>query len=570
MDAMRAVIERHHVDVVFNLATRPLGNSFTDPRGAYMTSVDIAVNLAELLRGGAFGRLVHYSTSEIYGDALVAPMPEDHPTRPTTPYAAGKLAADVLLQSWIELFRIPVLTIRPFNNYGPRQNDRDYGAVIPVTIRRIASGQAPILEGTGDQTRDFTFVRDTVRLTADLCETEAAWGQTLNVACAREVRIRDLIEAICREMGYTGDFEHRPARPGDHRRHLASTERARRLVSFGDLTPIDTGIADIARAACLGSTACRLADLVFSDSLRPPSVDARPTQLIRSTSVLVTGGTGFLGRALLQRIAGRHEIFALARNPGVAPIIAGVEWIEGDLRRPLAHIRLPRRVGAVVHLASVREPSDGAGPEELFTVNAGATAALVDYAAQAGARRFVYGSTGGVYGYRAGRIRETNTPAPFDLYTLSKWHGETVITREHRLSTAVLRYFFPYGPGQRAGIVPRLASSLKESRPVTLYRQGRVPHLNPVFVDDAAELTRLALASSQDLVLNCAGTDVVTVRELARRMAAILDVTPQFVSGRDPRVGDMVASVALSARQLNFTPSVRLDAGLQRTLLSPA
>ena len=243
-DAMRAVIERHQVDVVFNLATRPLGNSFTDPRGAYMTSVDIAVNLAELLRGGAFGRLVHYSTSEIYGDALVAPMPEDHPTRPTTPYAAGKLAADVLLQSWIELFRIPVLTIRPFNNYGPRQNDRDYGAVIPVTIRRIASGQAPILEGTGDQTRDFTFVRDTVRLTADLCETEAAWGQTLNVACAREVRIRDLIEAICREMGYTGDFEHRPARPGDHRRHLASTERARRLVSFGDLTPIDTGIAE--------------------------------------------------------------------------------------------------------------------------------------------------------------------------------------------------------------------------------------------------------------------------------------------------------------------------------------
>jgi len=58
------------------------------------------------------------------------------------------------------------------------------------------------------------------------------------------VRIRDLIEAICREMGYTGDFEHRPARPGDHRRHLASTERARRLVSFGDLTPIDTGIAE--------------------------------------------------------------------------------------------------------------------------------------------------------------------------------------------------------------------------------------------------------------------------------------------------------------------------------------
>lgn len=242
--AMREVIERHHVEVVFNLATRPLGNSFTDPRGAYMTSVDIAVTLAELLRAGVFGHLVHYSTSEIYGDAVVVPMSEDHPVRPTTPYAAGKLAADVLLQSWIELFELPVLTIRPFNNYGPRQNDRDYGAVIPVTIHRLASGQAPILEGTGDQTRDFTFVTDTVRLTADLCESDRAWGQTLNVACAHEVRIGDLIRAICHEMGYTGEIERRPTRPGDHRRHLASTERARQLVSFGNLTPIERGIAE--------------------------------------------------------------------------------------------------------------------------------------------------------------------------------------------------------------------------------------------------------------------------------------------------------------------------------------
>jgi UDP-glucose 4-epimerase len=243
-DAMRTIIERRGIDVVFNLATKPLGYSFTDPRGAYMTSVDIAANFAELLRAGAFGRLVHYSTSEIYGDAQTVPMSEDHPVRPTTPYAAGKLAADVLLQSWAQLFSIPVLTIRPFNNYGPRQNDRDYGAVIPVTIRRLTSGLPPILEGTGDQTRDFTFVKDTVRLTADLCESDAAWGQTVNVAAASEVSIRDLIGAICGAMGYTGEIEQRPPRPGDHRRHLASTERARRLVPFGDLTPLDAGIAE--------------------------------------------------------------------------------------------------------------------------------------------------------------------------------------------------------------------------------------------------------------------------------------------------------------------------------------
>jgi UDP-glucose 4-epimerase len=288
--------------------------------------------------------------------------------------------------------------------------------------------------------------------------------------------------------------------------------------------------------------------------------------LPRGAQVLVTGGTGFLGRAFLHSTAGRYTLLAMARTPDAAPSIPGVEWIEADLRRPLTRAHLPRRIDAVVHLASVREPSHGGGPEELFAVNAGATAALVEYAVQSGARRFVYGSTGGVYGYRKGRISEGSAPAPFDLYTLSKWHGETVVVRERRLSTAVVRYFFPYGPGQRAGIIPRLAASLREGQPITLYRQGRVPHINPVFTDDAAQVTGLALASSASLVVNCAGKDVVTVKDLARRMASIIGVSPQFVAGRDPRVGDMVASLSRCARVLGCTPKVPLDTGLQRTL----
>lgn len=243
---LRNIVGRDRVDVVFNLATRPLGYSFTQPLSAYMTSVHIAANLAELLRERAFGGLVHFSTSEVYGDAVTVPMTEDHPHRPTTPYAAGKLAADVLLQSYVELFGLPVLTIRPFNNYGPRQNPGDYAAVIPITIRRIASGLAPILEGSGDQTRDFTYVRDTVRLAADLCECDAAWGGTFNVACGDEVRIGELIETIGKVTGYSGPVERRPARAGDHRRHLAATDRARALVSFDGMTALPAGLAETA------------------------------------------------------------------------------------------------------------------------------------------------------------------------------------------------------------------------------------------------------------------------------------------------------------------------------------
>jgi UDP-glucose 4-epimerase len=241
--ALKAIFEREPIDLVFNLATRPLNYSFDHPRGAYMTSVEIAANLAELLKGGAFGRLVHFSTSEVYGDAIETPMSEQHPMHPTTPYAAGKLAADLLLQSYAKLFGMPVLTVRPFNTYGPRQNDLTYAAVIPQTIRRILAGQKPLLEGSGDQTRDFTFVRDTARLAVELAETDAAWGNTLNVAFGEEVRIGDLIESICRLMEYTGDIERRPPRGGDHRRHLADSSRAQSLVPFGRPTYLDDGLA---------------------------------------------------------------------------------------------------------------------------------------------------------------------------------------------------------------------------------------------------------------------------------------------------------------------------------------
>jgi UDP-glucose 4-epimerase len=241
--ALKAIVDRDRFDLVFNLATRPLNYSFVHPRGAYMTSVDIAANLGELLRGGAYGRLVNFSTSEVYGDAIETPMAETHPLRPTTPYAAGKLAADLLLQSYVTLFNLPVLTVRPFNNYGPRQNDGDYAAVIPITIRRILAGQQPVLEGTGEQTRDFTYAADTARIAVALAHNPEAWGQTLNVAAAQEVQIGHLIETIARVMRYQGGIDRRPARAGDHRRHLADPSRARALASVEPMTPVETGLA---------------------------------------------------------------------------------------------------------------------------------------------------------------------------------------------------------------------------------------------------------------------------------------------------------------------------------------
>jgi UDP-glucose 4-epimerase len=278
--------------------------------------------------------------------------------------------------------------------------------------------------------------------------------------------------------------------------------------------------------------------------------------------LLVTGASGFLGRAFLAAHGDRFECVAMSRGPARGDADGRIAWIEHDLRQPLTKAGLPKRVDLVLHLASARDPGSGADIGELYTINVAATAALADYAAHAGARRFVYGSTGGVYGYRPGRIRESAVPRPFDAYTLSKWHGEEAARFHAGCPVGIVRYFFPYGPGQRTGIVPRLTAAIAAGSPIVLHARGRYPTLNPVYVSDAVELTRRVLASRRPLIVNCAGPDSTRMPRLTKEIARLLDVTVRYEPGDDPRVGDMVGDMSLAARELRFRPRVGLDAGL--------
>jgi UDP-glucose 4-epimerase len=289
----------------------------------------------------------------------------------------------------------------------------------------------------------------------------------------------------------------------------------------------------------------------------------------RKPRVVLTGATRFLGGAFLEHYADRYEFVVLARSPRPRRAGARADWLRVDLREPLPISRLPRRLDAVVHFASLRTPSPGHGPEELFTVNAGAVASLLDYARRAGARRFVLGSTGGVCGYRPRAIDERTPAAPFDGYTLSKWHGEMVARQQEQLGgvpVAIVRYFFPYGPGQEEGIVPRVAARILSRQPILLHAGGRHPRLNPVFVDDACELTRRALDARTSMTVNCAGPDVDTVKNMALTIGSICGVTPSFEAASGSGVGDMVASNAGARRWLRFEPRVGLRAGLAATL----
>ena len=185
LGAMTAICRAERPDVAFNLATKALLYSFFNPVGAFQVNVSIAAALAELMRTGALPKLVHLSTSEVYGTARQITMDEDHPLRAETSYAAGKAAADLLLMSYVNMYDLDVVTVRPFNNYGPRQNDGTFAAIVPLTIKRLLEGTAPVIEGDGLQTRDFIYVQDTVAAILALATSADAPGRTLNIGSGR-------------------------------------------------------------------------------------------------------------------------------------------------------------------------------------------------------------------------------------------------------------------------------------------------------------------------------------------------------------------------------------------------
>lgn len=231
--ALENIMEREHPEAVFNLAVKCLPYGFVDPEGSFMTGVEIAQNLANLLRKRKFQRLLHFSSSEAYGSAMFTPMTENHPLDPTTPYGAGKAAADLLLISYQKLFNLEINILRPFNLYGPRQNMDAYAAVVPVTIQRVLSGVAPVVEGDGLQSRDFTYVTDCADAAVKFMDCEEAFGKPVNVGQGCALSIISVVTLICELLHYpVSKVVHAPARPSDVRKLLADVYLAKKLLGF--------------------------------------------------------------------------------------------------------------------------------------------------------------------------------------------------------------------------------------------------------------------------------------------------------------------------------------------------
>jgi len=186
-------------DAVLHLAALiAIPYSYHSPETYVDTNVKGTLNVVQAAREFGIQKVVHTSTSEVYGTAQFVPIDESHPLQAQSPYSASKIGADQIAQSFYLSFGTPVVTLRPFNTYGPRQSAR---AVIPTIITQIANGQRKIKLGSVHPTRDFNYVADTVNGFIKALETDAGVGEVINLGSNFEISIGDTAQFIAEVMG---------------------------------------------------------------------------------------------------------------------------------------------------------------------------------------------------------------------------------------------------------------------------------------------------------------------------------------------------------------------------------
>lgn len=243
LGALSALVDREGgFDLCFNLAVMPLPQSLTYPRENVNGNVGMTTSVCEIARAGGFARLIQFSSSEVYGTARGASIREDHPLHAHTPYAAAKAGTDLVALSYGQTYGIDVVVVRPFNAYGERQNSGAYAGLLPVVIRTVQAGEPVVINGDGEQTRDMTYVSDTVRGVLAVAGNPELRDRPINIGHGTEVTVNEMVRGLLAAMGRQDHpVVHGPPRIGDVRRLLANIDFARDAVGYAPLVSLDVG-----------------------------------------------------------------------------------------------------------------------------------------------------------------------------------------------------------------------------------------------------------------------------------------------------------------------------------------
>jgi NAD dependent epimerase/dehydratase len=235
-----------NVDIVFHLAALiPIPYSYLAPSSYVDTNVVGTLNVCQAALATGIERLIHVSTSEVYGTANYVPIDEQHPLQAQSPYSATKIGADAIATSFQKSFGLPVVIARPFNAYGPRQSAR---AVIPTIISQLAAGKTEINLGETETTRDFTFVQDTCRGMLAIAGHEGGLGEVFHIGSNHEITIGALFQLIVELMNSSATIQVDSARKRPEKSEVfrlwCNNDKLAAATGFRPQTSLREGLAE--------------------------------------------------------------------------------------------------------------------------------------------------------------------------------------------------------------------------------------------------------------------------------------------------------------------------------------
>jgi len=283
----------------------------------------------------------------------------------------------------------------------------------------------------------------------------------------------------------------------------------------------------------------------------------------------MTGATGFIGSRIVAELLGAHRIFALYHENRPDQQLEGVTWIEQDLSKPLEEAKLAKEIDAILHLAQSRNYRNfPERADDIFKVNIEGTYHLLELGRRLGIKKFIYASSGGIYGYSYEKFMETATINPVNFYLTSKYCSELLIGNYNPyFTTVVFRFFFVYGPKQKSMLIPRLLDNIKKGEPIIIYGKSGV-RINPIHVNDAIKVFPPSLETSVSGIFNVAGDEFISIRELSEMIGRLIGKDPIFVHKKSNLPGDIIGDNSRMKAVLGVIPEVSLKKGISELVQS--
>ncbi len=229
--------------IIHAAAQTSVNRSVEDPIYDANNNICGTLNLLEAARNHHVERFIYISSAAVYGRLEKLPVNEEHPTNPLSPYGLSKLTGERYAMLYYSLYGLPVVCIRPFNIFSPRQNpDSPYSGVITKFIERIRNSQSPVIFGDGNQTRDFVYIEDVVKAVFNAMENRNAIGEVFNIGTGKPTRIKDLAETIIRISNKELEPKFEQAQIGDIRESYADITKARRILGYKPKYLLEQGL----------------------------------------------------------------------------------------------------------------------------------------------------------------------------------------------------------------------------------------------------------------------------------------------------------------------------------------